>query len=68
MKKEEYNNIWYTPSKEELVDGFQCEILTSYGWIPGTWPTIQHYDTHVNLLGGKCTLRAKIKKDDKGTI
>jgi hypothetical protein len=64
-RQEEYDKMWYSPTEEELVEGFECEIQTSWGWIPGTWPTILQKDSHVVLFGGGATLRAKRKQDGK---
>lgn len=59
----EYNETWRTPTLEELKDGDEVEILTSWGWQPGTWPSVLRMDTHVNLWGGD-TIESKFKCAD----
>jgi hypothetical protein len=51
------------PTFEELREGMEVEILTSYGWKKDTWPEVLGADTHVNLFGGN-TLLDKFKYAD----
>ena len=66
---EYWPNPYRTPTFEELQEGMELEIQTSYGWIKGTWPKVLEEDTHVNLFGGNTLLSRfnyatlRIKKD-----
>jgi hypothetical protein len=60
---EYYPNPYRIPTFEEMREGMEVEILTSYGWIKDTWPQVLSADTHVNLFGGD-TLLSKFKYAD----
>lgn len=51
MKLEKGNNKYYTPSIEEFYVGFECEIMSSYGWQQGVFPKVLHLDS-LNNFGG----------------
>lgn len=38
-------NKYYIPEIEELYVGFECEILSSYGYQKGVWPKVLREDT-----------------------
>ena len=67
----EYDAKYYTPNFEDVKEGDELEILTSWGWVKGKFPGILGQDTHVNLFckdqsnegRWKCaSIRAKKKK------
>jgi len=69
----QYNETWYTPTFEELREGDELEILSSWGWVAGKWPSILWRETHVNMASSyandnsvefrfkNCTLRKRRK-------
>lgn len=58
LEKEKYEKTYYKPKFEDMYEGLELEIQTSWGWFKGTWPDIINYDTHTNLFGGN-TLESK---------
>lgn len=70
----EYDETWFTPTLEDLKDGDEVELMSSYGWFKGTWPGILWQETHLNLWGGN-TIDQRFKhaslrkrKDGKRTL
>ena len=41
MKSDKY----FTPDIEDIRVGYECEVLSSYGWQPGFWPGVLMEDT-----------------------
>lgn len=58
---------YYTPKLEELVEGFDCEIMTSYGWVKGTYPEIlreeslNNFGASIEQQTNQSSFRAVIK-------
>lgn len=44
MKEE---NKYYTPDIEEFYIGFECELMSSYGYLKGEWPNIMMEETNM---------------------
>lgn len=44
-------NKYYTPAIDEFHAGFECEIMTSYGFIKGHWPDTLKSDTRSSFIG-----------------
>lgn len=51
-------NKYYTPDIEEFCVGFECEILTSYDWIKGTFPSVLFQDTLTGFEAQKDLFKA----------
>ena len=47
--KIDYDEMWYTPTLEELKEGDVVSVLSSWGWIEGIFPSILYEETHVNM-------------------
>lgn len=40
---------YYTPDIEEFHIGFECELMSSYGYLKGEWPNIMMEETHMMM-------------------
>tara|TARA_R110000803_G_scaffold78075_2_gene143105 strand:- start:19625 stop:20065 length:441 start_codon:yes stop_codon:yes gene_type:complete len=56
---------YYTPEIEEFHFGFECEIMSSYGWQKGVWPkvlqeeTLNNFDKDIVKQTNTSTFRVK---------
>lgn len=58
----EYNNMWRRPTLEECKAGLEIEMMSSYGWFKGTYPSILRQETHMNLFYGHLTDEEKYSR------